>query len=250
MSLDITTTRAPRQRRPVRSAITRAEPFQVAALSRDQDEIILAGPEFLFPSVFHYDQEPLVMARAKDQYVWDAGRTSIPRFFGASSHTLSVFRSNDEGNTKVDRQLDTLQRVSTLFATEPQAAIAKKIALLTRGGQLSESLFTNGGTEANETDILSARCFTGNTEIVAFRHFYHGRTATGDDAYRATWRARPAAGRHRARRITRTATVVRSASPIPRAKSNARRISEELVGSSTGYVLTPPPGLECFSPRF
>jgi hypothetical protein len=36
-------------------------------LSRDQDEIILAHPEFLFLSVFHYDQEPLVIARAKDQ---------------------------------------------------------------------------------------------------------------------------------------------------------------------------------------
>ena len=101
---------------------------------------------------------------------------------------MSVFRSNDEGNAKGDRQLDALQRVSTLFATEPQAAIAKKIALLTRGGQLSESLFTNGGTEANETAILPARCFTGNTGIVPVRHFSHGRTATGDDAYRGTWR--------------------------------------------------------------
>lgn len=69
---------------------------------------------------------------------------------------------------------------------------------------------------------------------MALRHFDYGRTATGDDAYRATWRARPAAGRHRARGITRTAIVARSASPILRAKSNARRISEELVGSSTG----------------
>ena len=83
-----------------------------------------------------------------------------------------------------NRQLDTLQRVSTLFAAEPQAAIAKKIASLTLGGQLTESLFTNGGTEANETDIRSARCFTGNTGIVALRHGYHGRTATVDDAYR------------------------------------------------------------------
>jgi len=50
-------------------------------LSRDQDEIILAHPEFLFSLVFHYDQEPLVIARAKDQYVWDAGGPSILRFF-------------------------------------------------------------------------------------------------------------------------------------------------------------------------
>lgn len=99
-----------------------------------------------------------------------AGHQYLDFFGGIVTHT-SVGRSNDEVNAKVDRQLDTLQCVSTLFATEPQAAIAKKIALVTPGGQLTESLFTNGGTEANETDILSARCFTGNTEIVALRHF-------------------------------------------------------------------------------
>jgi len=69
---------------------------------------------------------------------------------------VSVGRSNDEVNAKVDRQLDTLQRDSTLFATEPQAAIAKKIASLTPAGQLTESLFTNGGTEANETDMVGS----------------------------------------------------------------------------------------------
>ncbi|HUK16210.1 MAG TPA: hypothetical protein VLW65_07330 [Bryobacteraceae bacterium] len=31
-----------------------------------KDEIILANKEFLFPAVFHYYKEPLVVARAKD----------------------------------------------------------------------------------------------------------------------------------------------------------------------------------------
>jgi 4-aminobutyrate aminotransferase len=43
---------------------------------------------------------------------------------------------------------------------------------------LTKSFFTNSGTEANETAILAARCFTGNTEVVALRHSYHGRSAT------------------------------------------------------------------------
>jgi 4-aminobutyrate aminotransferase-like enzyme len=110
---------------------------------------------------------------------------------------VSVGCSNDEVNASVHRQLDTLQRVSTLFATEPQAAIAKKIASLTPGEQLTESLFTNGGTEANETAILPARCFTGNTGIVPVRHFSHGRTATAMTPTEARG-GRPAAGQHRA----------------------------------------------------
>jgi len=141
-----------------------------------KDEIILANREFLFPAVFHYFQDPLVIARAKDQYVWDADGNQYLDFFGGIV-TVSVGHCNDAVNAKVHKQLDTLQHVSTVFANEPQAALAKKIASLTPGGQLTKSFFTNSGTEANEMAVLAARCYTGNTEIVALRHSYHGRSA-------------------------------------------------------------------------
>ena len=141
-----------------------------------KDEIILANKEYLFPAVFHYYKEPLVVTRAKNQYVWDADGNQYLDFFGGIV-TVSVGHSNDQVNAKVHRQLDTLQHVSTVFANEPQAALAKKIASVTPGGQLTKSFFTNSGTEANETAILTARCYTGNTEIVALRHSYHGRSA-------------------------------------------------------------------------
>ncbi|HJT86260.1 MAG TPA: aspartate aminotransferase family protein [Bryobacteraceae bacterium] len=153
-----------------------------------KDEIILAHKEFLFPSVFHYYRDPLVIARAKDQYVWDADGNQYLDFFGGIV-TVSVGHCNDAVNAKVHRQLDTLQHVSTLYANEPQAALAKKIASLTPQGELTKSFFTNSGTEANETAILAARCYTGHTEIVALRHSYHGRSAaamalTGNSAWR------------------------------------------------------------------
>jgi 4-aminobutyrate aminotransferase len=153
-----------------------------------KDEIILANREFLFPAVFHYYQQPLVIARAKNQYVWDTDGNQYLDFFGGIV-TVSVGHCNDQVNAKLHRQIDTLQHVSTLFANEPQAALAKKIASLTPGGRLTKSFFTNSGTEANETAILAARCYTGNTEIVALRHSYHGRSAmamalTGQGAWR------------------------------------------------------------------
>ena len=156
-----------------------------------KEEIILANKEFLFPAVFHFYKEPLVVARAKDQYVWDADGNQYLDFLGGIV-TVSVGHCNDQVNAKVHKQLDTLQHVSTLFANEPQAALAKKIASLTPGGQLTKSFFTNSGTEANETAILTARCYTGSTEIVALRHSYHGRSAmamtlTGQ----GTWRLGP-----------------------------------------------------------
>jgi 4-aminobutyrate aminotransferase len=153
-----------------------------------KDEIILANKEYLFPAVFHYFKEPLVVARAKDQYVWDADGRQYLDFLGGIV-TVSVGHCNQQVNAKVKRQMDTLQHVSTVFANEPQAALAKKVASLTPGGQLTKSFFTNSGTEANETAILTARCYTGNTEIVALRHAYHGRSAaamtlTGQGAWR------------------------------------------------------------------
>jgi len=153
-----------------------------------KDEIILANKEFLFPSVFHYFKEPLVVSHAKNQYVWDADGNQYLDFFGGIV-TVSVGHCNDQVNAKLHQQIDTLQHVSTVFANEPQTALAKKIASITPGVKLTKSFFTNSGTEANETAILAARCYTGNTEIVALRHAYHGRSAmamtlTGQGAWR------------------------------------------------------------------
>jgi len=157
-----------------------------------KEEIILANKEFLFPAVFHYFKEPLVIARAKDQYVWDADGKQYLDFFGGIV-TVGVGHCNETVNAKVHKQMDTLQHVSTVFANEPQAALAKKIASITPGGLLRKSFFTNSGTEANETAILAARCYTGNTEIVALRHSYHGRSSMAMTlSGQGSWRLGPA----------------------------------------------------------
>lgn len=157
-----------------------------------KDEILLAQKEHLFPSVFHYFKEPLVLDRAKDQYVWDIDGNQYLDFFGGIV-TISVGHCNETVNTRVRAQLDRLQHVSTVFVTEPQAALAKKVASVTPDGQLTKSFFTNSGTEANETAILAARCYTGATEIVALRHSYHGRSSMAMAlTAHSSWRLGPA----------------------------------------------------------
>src|ERR1700709_492495 len=141
-----------------------------------KDEIILAKKEFLFPAVFNYYQQPLVISHAKDQHVWDADGNQYLDFFGGIV-TVSVGHCNETVNKKVHYQMDKLQLVSNVFANEPQAALAKRIAGITPNGKLTKSFFTNSGTEANETAFLAARCYTGATEIIALRHSYHGRSA-------------------------------------------------------------------------
>ena len=157
-----------------------------------KEEILLASRDYLFPSVFHYYREPLVIARAKDQYVWDADGNQYLDFFGGIV-TVSVGHCNARVNEKVHAQIDRLQHVSTVFATEPQAALAQKLAQITPKRKLTKSFFTNSGSEANETAILTARCYTGSTEIVALRYAYHGRSSlTMGLTAQSTWKLGPA----------------------------------------------------------
>ena len=156
-----------------------------------KDEILLAQREFLFPSVFHYFEKPLVVTHAKDQYVWDADGNRYLDFFGGIV-TVSVGHCNEDVNRKVHAQMDKLQHVSTVFANEPQVALAKKIAEISPGGALRKSFFTSSGTEANEAAILAARCYTGSTDVVALRYAYHGRSAMAMSlTAQSSWRLGP-----------------------------------------------------------
>jgi 4-aminobutyrate aminotransferase-like enzyme len=140
-----------------------------------KQEILLAHQQCLFPSVFHYYRDPLVLTRAKNQFVWDVDGNQYLDFFGGIV-TVSVGHCNERVNRAVHEQLDKLQHVSTLFPTEPQAALARKVSEIAPGRGW-KSFLTCSGTEANETAILAARCYTGSTEIVALRHSYHGRSS-------------------------------------------------------------------------
>src|ERR1700746_2033297 len=126
-----------------------------------KQEVILANQQYLFPSVFHYFKEPLVVTHAKDQFVWDADGNKYLDFFGGIV-TVSVGHCNERVNRAVHEQVDKLQHVSTVFATEPQAALARKIADIAPGRGW-KSFFTNSGTEANETALIAARGYTGYT---------------------------------------------------------------------------------------
>jgi 4-aminobutyrate aminotransferase len=156
-----------------------------------KEEILLAQREFLFPAVFNYYKDPLVVSHAKDQYVWDTDGNQYLDFFGGIV-TVSVGHCNEAVNKKVHAQIDTLEHVSTVFANEPQVALAQKLAQITPAGALRKSFFTNSGTEANEMAILAARCYTGSTEIIALRHSYHGRSAGAMGlSGQATWKLGP-----------------------------------------------------------
>ncbi len=165
-----------------------------------KEEIILANKEFLFPAVFHYYKEPLVVARAKDQYVWDADGNQYLDFFGGIV-TVSVGHCNDQVNAKVhaaDRYAAARLHASSPTSRRPRSP--RRSPRITPGGKLTKVFFTNSGTEANETAILTARCYTGNDRDRRAAPLLSRPLRHGHDPHRSgQLAARPVAGRRRPR---------------------------------------------------
>ena len=152
-----------------------------------KEEIIKKHKQYLFPSVFNYYSDPLVTDHASMQYVWDVDGNKYLDFFGGIV-TISVGHANSRVTSKVKAQIDKLQHASTCFPNEAIVALAEKLAQITPG-EISQSYFTNSGTEANETAIQLARMSTGHYEVVALRHGYSGRSQVAQSLTgHNTWR--------------------------------------------------------------
>ncbi len=143
---------------------------------------------YLFPSVKTYFAEPLTLVEGRSCRVRDTSGTWYLDLFGGIL-TVSVGHAHPKVVSAVTEQVKLISHTSTCYLNEPLLAAARKLAEITPG-RLQKSFFTNSGTEAIETAIMTARAYTGRQEIIALRHSYHGRTTlamtlTGNSAWRA-----------------------------------------------------------------
>ncbi len=145
-----------------------------AALGTDTEVVRSGHKEFLFPCAPPYYQEPLVLVDAQGVTVVDSeGREYLDLFSGIL--TTALGHCHPEVVEHVQHQLGTLGHTSTLYITENQVELARRLAAITPG-RLNKTFFTNSGTEAVETAITVARLYTGRSEIIALRHGYSGRS--------------------------------------------------------------------------
>jgi len=155
-------------------------------------DIIARHKQYLWPCVTPYYEKPIALERGEGMHVWDADGNRYLDCFGGVL-TVSVGHARPEVVEAVSRQVSQISHTSTLYLSRPQVDLAEKIAGITPG-DLNKSFFTNSGTEADETAMVLARIYTGNTEIIALRHAYHGRSilamaATGH----SPWKHAPSA---------------------------------------------------------
>ncbi|MCH7715764.1 MAG: aspartate aminotransferase family protein [Gemmatimonadetes bacterium] len=145
-----------------------------ATLATNAEAVKTGRKEFLFPCAPPYYDDPLVLVGGHGVTVIDAeGREFLDLFSGIL--TTSLGHCHPEVVEYVQNQLGTLGHTSTLYLTEHQVELARRLASIAPGG-LNKSFFTNSGTEAVETAIIAAYTYTGRSEIIVLRQGYSGRS--------------------------------------------------------------------------
>jgi len=143
-------------------------------ISHSADEMAAKQKEYLWPCVSTYYEHPLTLDRGEGMHVWDAQGNRYLDCFGGVL-TTSVGHARPEVVQAISAQVGAIAHTSTLYINKPQVDLAERLAAITPG-RLKKSFLTNSGTEADETAMLLARIYTGNYEIIALRHAYHGRS--------------------------------------------------------------------------
>jgi 4-aminobutyrate aminotransferase-like enzyme len=142
--------------------------------SRTRQEIKAKRDKYIVPSVKHLFSDPPLFVKGRGQYLYDeTGQEYLDMFAGIC--TVSVGHCHPKVTQETVEQLQTLQHTSTAYMTAPMVDLAEKLSELAPDN-LSKSLITNSGTEANESAVKLARLATGRTEVIALKHGYHGES--------------------------------------------------------------------------
>jgi 4-aminobutyrate aminotransferase len=152
-----------------------------------RDEILAKQQKHLWSNHLLYYSDPLPLDHGEDMYVWDVEGNKYLDFF-AGILTTSVGHNNPVVKKHIHAQVDKLLHTSTLYPHETHVTYAEKLAEITPAG-LDTFYFGATGTDADETAVLMAQVYTGNTEIIALRHGYSGKSQlamslTGQGAWR------------------------------------------------------------------
>ncbi len=127
-----------------------------------------------------YARNDALFLRGEGALLWDEnGREYIDLGGGIAVNTFGI--ADKAWADAVSAQLNSLQHISNLYYTEPQARLAQ---LLCEKTGMRRVFFCNSGAEANEGAIKAARKYASDSyggtrqTIVTLKHSFHGRTIT------------------------------------------------------------------------
>ncbi|MEX0303609.1 MAG: aminotransferase class III-fold pyridoxal phosphate-dependent enzyme, partial [Leisingera sp.] len=111
------------------------------------------------------------IARAEGIWIEDMDGRRYMDFHGNSVHHLGY--GHPRLVAAVKQQLDDLPFAPRRFTNEPAVELAEKLAAATPG-DLGKTLFTTGGSDANEVALKIARAATGRFKTLSFWDAFHG----------------------------------------------------------------------------
>ena len=124
-----------------------------------------------------YKRNPIVIAKAKGSWVWDAKGKKYLDFFSGIA-VSGIGHSMPPVVSAIQSQTKKLLHASNLFYTEPAALLARELC---KRSFAKKVYLCNSGAEANEAAIKLARKYGHRNggdryEIIVFENSFHGRT--------------------------------------------------------------------------
>ena len=134
----------------------------------------MAGEPFVMPT---YARFPVTLVRGSGSLVWDQDAAEYLDFTGGLG-ALALGHAHPAWVAAVTRAAGTIGLVSNLYATEPQAELAERLAGILPIPDV-RVFFCNSGAEAIEALLKLVRKWglpRGKGKIVSLTGSFHGRT--------------------------------------------------------------------------
>ncbi|NNE70005.1 MAG: aspartate aminotransferase family protein [Rhodothermales bacterium] len=141
-----------------------------------REEVLALRKQFVHPSLFALYAEPIMIVDGHMQWLFDEKGTRYLDMI-AGIVTVSCGHRHPKVTEAIVEQLKHLQHATTIYLHPNLPMLAEKVASKMPDG-LDVTYFVNSGSEANELAINMARCYTGNTDVIALRNAYHGMSST------------------------------------------------------------------------
>jgi taurine--2-oxoglutarate transaminase len=148
---------------------------EAAGPSGESQAIQAETREHVFvPWAVQGEVRPKAVVRAEGCWFYDAEGKGYLDF--SSQHIVSnIGHSHPKVVAAIQKQAERLCYISPGYANDARSRLAHQIAQVAPG-DLRKTLFTSGGSEANENAIKFARWYTGREKIITRYRSYHGAT--------------------------------------------------------------------------
>ncbi len=117
---------------------------------------------------------PVVITRAQGSWLYAGERRILD--FSSGLVNVNLGHGHPKVVKAIQEQAERLCYVTPSFGEEQRAELARLVAEVAPG-DLTKTLFTTGGTEANEHAVRIARMVTGRHKILTQWRSFHGQTA-------------------------------------------------------------------------